>query len=283
MPGLVGVIGHGGSRESLTAAAVYHEAGVVQIVPTGTSRRLKDVGRWTFMLAPDDSAEGEFIAQFAVEQLGARRVSMFYVNDEYGVGLRDGVRAGVERRGGSVLVEFPVDERSEHASLVDAAYLRGAPDAVIVAARHVATGRIARRVRERSPGIPVIAGDGATPPDLLTREAGPAAAQLYVVAFWLAAPADSHAQAWARRFQQLSGRRPSSSQVMAYDAVMLLAHAVAAVGSEPRVIRDYLLTLGRDAPPYRGVTGDITFREGRPLRLFMARLRDGEFVPATGS
>ncbi len=281
-PGLVGVVGHGGSRESLTAAGVYDDAGVVQIVPTGTSRRLRDAGDWTFMLAPDDSSEGEFIAAFLVDRLRVRRVALFYVNDDYGVGLRDGVRAGLVRRGGSVVVESPVDEHVDHATLVDAAFLRATPEAVVVAARHVATGRIARRVRQRWPDLPVVAGDGAAPPGHLFREAGPAAESLYVVAFWLADAPDSASRAFVERFQRVAGSRPSSSQAMAYDGAMLLAWAAHEAGPRAGAVRDYLLSLGAARPAYRGVTGDITFLPGRPPRLFMARLRDGEFVPMAG-
>ena len=63
------------------------------------------VGPWTFMLAPDDSAEGAFMAAFAAERLGAQRVSIFFVNDEYGAGLRDGVRAELQQRRVTVLDE----------------------------------------------------------------------------------------------------------------------------------------------------------------------------------
>src|SRR5207245_5907500 len=74
--GRVGVVGHGSSRRSLVASSVYNEAGIPQITPTSTSRLLHAVGPWTFMLAPDDSAEGAFMAAFAAERLGARRVSI---------------------------------------------------------------------------------------------------------------------------------------------------------------------------------------------------------------
>src|SRR5437899_8805507 len=44
LPGIVGVVGPGGSREALESAPVYREAHVPLIVPTATSRLLRDAG-----------------------------------------------------------------------------------------------------------------------------------------------------------------------------------------------------------------------------------------------
>jgi ABC-type branched-subunit amino acid transport system substrate-binding protein len=124
MPGVVGVVGHGGSRASLAAAPVYNEAGIVQITPISTSRLLKSAGPWTFNLAPDDSVEGGFMGAFVADRLGAGRVTVYYVNDEYGAGLRDGVVAELERRGVAVVDRVPMDLTSDFPTLVAASLKR---------------------------------------------------------------------------------------------------------------------------------------------------------------
>jgi branched-chain amino acid transport system substrate-binding protein len=279
IPGLVGVVGHGGSRESLIGAAAYNAAGVVQVVPTGTSRRLGDAGRWTFRLAPDDSVQGAFIARHAVERLGRRRALLFYVNDLYGVGLRDGVRSGLDAAGGTLLDAIPIEVESDHATLVQAGFLRVDPDVVIVATRSASAGRIARRVQEIAPGTPVIAGDGAYPPSTLADAAGPAAAAVHVVVFWVPDPGDATAGPLIERWERDFGVPLSSSEAMAYDAAMLLAEAIRHAGPRPEQVRRYLVSLGAGRPPYRGVTGAIAFHPDRARTLRMARIEDGAFVP----
>jgi branched-chain amino acid transport system substrate-binding protein len=132
---LVGVVGHGGSRGSLAAAPVYNDAKIVHIVPTGTSRLLARAGPWTFPLPPNDSIEGAFIAAFVRDVLRARTVVIFYVSDEYGVGLRDGVRAALAGSPVSVRREQRYDLESDLGSLLQAAVQGGAPDVVLVAGR----------------------------------------------------------------------------------------------------------------------------------------------------
>ena len=136
------------------------------------------VGPWTFMLAPDDSAEGAFMAAFAAERLGAQRVSIFFVNDEYGAGLRDGVRAELQQRRVTVLDEVGFGTESDYAALVGASLRRGRPDVIIIAGR--------------------------------------AADSIYVVAFWLPDAPDSLSRAFVERFRRIAGRVPQSSDAMSH-------------------------------------------------------------------
>jgi branched-chain amino acid transport system substrate-binding protein len=275
VPGIVGVVGHAGSRGSLAGAPVYNEAGVVHVVPTSTSRLLQRAGRWTFPLAPDDSVEGAFIAEFVTTSLGARRVSIFFANDEYGQGLRAGVRAHLASVGATILDEVPFAASSEVDLLVDASLKRGAPEVVVSAGRWGETGTLARLMRARVPGVRVVAGDGAMYLPNLADAAGPAVDALYVVDFWVLNPADSLHVAFVDRFRRVTGRLPLGPQAMSHDAILLLAHAVREVGSHPDAVRRYLASLGGERPPYAGVTGPIAFGPGRRANLVMTRLVNG--------
>jgi branched-chain amino acid transport system substrate-binding protein len=281
-PNLVAVVGHGGSRGSLAAAPIYAAAGIPQIVPTGTSRLLRQAGPWAFLLAPDDSTEGALIGRFTAERLGARRVLLFFTNDEYGVGLRDGVLAELAARDIVVLDKVGVDPSSDIPTLFEASLRRGIPDVIVVAGRHTETGRVARAAFGRVPRLRVVAGDGALLLPALADLAGPAADSIYVVAFWLADAPDSMSRAFIERYRRVAGHDPSPDDPMNHDALMLLAHAVRTVGPDRAAVRGYLESLGGTRPPYRGITGDITFRRARTLPLVMARLRGGRVVSVGG-
>jgi len=282
IPDLVGIVGHGGSRGSLAAAPIYAAAGIPQIVPTGTSRLLAQAGPWTFVLPPNDSVEGALIGRFTAERFGVRRVALFFTNDEYGVGLRDGVVAELAQRGVVVLSQVGVDPKSDIPTLVAATLRREAPDAFIMAARNVETGRVARAAYGRVPHLRVVAGDGAVQLPSLVELAGPAADSIYVVAFWLPDVPDSMSRAFVARFRRITGRDPTPDDAMNHDALMLMAEGVRAVGPDRAALRRYLETLGQSRPPYHGVTGEITFLAGSSPRLVMARLRDGRLERVDG-
>jgi branched-chain amino acid transport system substrate-binding protein len=279
---LVGVVGHSGSRASLAAAPVYNEAHVVQVVPTGTSRLLARAGPWTLAIPPNDSVEGAFIARFVKERLQARTAGIFYVNDEYGIGLRDGLLAALGPSGVRVQSEVRYDLVSNLSVLVDAAVAGGAPDVLIVAGRTAQTAVIARRLHDLRLPTRVVAGDGSHAPPQLIGGAGPAAEGIYVVAFWLpGAPGDTAGARFVREVQRRLSREPGASDVMVYEGVRLLAAAVAEVGDHPDRVLAYLKELGRSRPRYRGITGEIGFGEGAgPPRFTMGVVRGATIVPA---
>jgi branched-chain amino acid transport system substrate-binding protein len=274
-PNMVGVVGHSGSRASLAAAPVYNDAGIVQITPNSTSRLLANAGPWTFNLAPDDSVEGAFIGDFVAGRLQAGRATIYYENDEYGTGLRDGVVATLEQHGVQVVDRVSVDRTSDFRTLVAASLKRGVPDVVVVAGRLQETGTVARLMREHGFPRAVVGGDGALVLPELPAYAGPAADSIYVVAFWLSDAPDLLSRAFVQRFRRVTGQTPESADAMSHDALLLLADAIRRVGPRPEAVRRYLNALGKSEPAYVGVTGPITFqRDARP-RLLMARLSGG--------
>ena len=276
VPDLIAVVGHGGSRGTLAAAPVYNRAQIPQLVPIGTSRFLKHAGPWTFMLATDDSTEGAFIGEFAVNRLGARRVSIFFENDEYGTGLRDGVTAELHGRGVPVGSMVAVDPASDVPTLVEGSLLHGIPDVVISAARWQATGRIAQTMRAHVPGVQIIAGDGAFEMRPLVDTFGTDADSIYIVAFWLPDAPGPESRAFVARFERVTGREAFSADAMSHDALMLLADAIRTVGPSRNAVRRYLLELGSERPAYEGVTGRISFGPHRQPPLIMTQVRDGK-------
>ena len=70
---------------------------------------------------------------------------------------------------------------------------------------------------------------------------------------------------------------PDGNAALAYDATMLLAHAIDEVGTDRAKIRDYLASLN-ESNGYRGVTGLIAFRpDGDPVNkgIVITRVHEG--------
>ncbi len=271
-PGLVAVVGHGGSRGSLATAPIYNEAGVVQIVPTGTSRLLQSAGDWTLTLAPNDSVEAEFMARFIRERFGPARVTLFYESDEYGRGLHQALAAALAPRGATLVTAVPYSIRNDMDAVVRLAARRGQPDIVIIAGRTPEAASLARASRRAFGPRPIVCADGVEIGDELRALAGPAFDDIYGVAFWHPGRPDSVSTAFVRRFERLNRSAPRGAHAMRHDALMVAARAVSEVGPDPAAVRAWLLSLGRDRPAYHGVTGEVMFggRTG-PLVIVSAR------------
>jgi branched-chain amino acid transport system substrate-binding protein len=279
LPGVVAAVGPQSSRATLLVAPIYAEAGIPLISATATSHRLHDLGSWVFQLAPDDEAEGSFIATFVLDRLAARRVTIFYLDaDEYGLGLRDGLVQALRGRGVAPVDEVGIIESTDVRRRVGESLRRATPQVVVVAARAPEAVAIARAVHERLPRARVVAGDGVPLNTAFIRSAGAAVSAVYAVAWWHPDLPDTLARAFAAGYEQASGGPPSPAEAMFYDAVMVAARAVHDVGPRRDAVRRYLGELGISRPPYRGVTGPISFAPGRPVNLLMTHVVNGAVV-----
>jgi branched-chain amino acid transport system substrate-binding protein len=284
-PSVVGVVGHPGSRDALLGATIYNRRGVPNVVPNATSSRLATSGPWTFLLVPNDSVEGEFIAHYALDSLRASRVGILYLGDEYGMGLRDGVRAGLHRRGVNVVdaamipTEPCFSSRSIalFESIVRAALRRGSPDVVVVTAGNSNGWCVADLIHATSPGTWVVFGDGMDGarrlpeprrgvPDMPLRVV---ASRIRGVEFWEPGT-DSLNLEFADRMRRALHRAPDASEALQYDAYMLLTAAIREAGPSRDAVRKWLESLGRSREPWQGVTGPIAFNRPRSEILRMS-------------
>ncbi|HTL05413.1 MAG TPA: ABC transporter substrate-binding protein [Gemmatimonadales bacterium] len=268
---LIGVVGHAGSRDALLASVVYNRAGVPQLVPNATSRRLSTAGRWTFPLVPHDGVEGAALVSYALDTLRLRRVTVMYLGDEYGSGLRDGVEAALRARG-----QAPVDQvmvpsapcatprDTLQTSLITRASLhRARPEVVILA---VATGSaicLTRLIEAASPGLWYLGADGVDPSEpQLQRLPGAIRERFRTVVFWRPG-ADSATRRFLRRAHRILGRDPSAAEALSYDGFVMLAAAAQATDGSREAVRRWLEELGRARPPWPGITGPVQFAEPR--------------------
>lgn len=274
IPGLVAVVGHRDSRSTLVVGPVYRDAGVPLVVPNATSRAIEKLGPLVFMMAADVGEEGAYLARVAVGGLHAHRVTIFHLTDEFGMGLDRSLRSALDSSGVSILddMEYGVTRLScphDFEPLVDASLLGGRPDVVILGSRTPDAACVVRLFAERSSSIRFLAGDGVEAGDGFARRIGAAAAaRMWIVQFW-SPDEDSVSRAFSERFQRVTGHVPDQGSALRWDGVRVVAQAVREVGPDRKKVVAYLRALGHGRPPYRGVTGNISFGPGAPRPLIV--------------
>lgn len=108
------ILGLLGTAIVAAAKDVAIGAGVPLVAPFGNARIFTREPRermhGVFVINTDYPPEGEFLASHAIRQLRARKLAVFYQNDEYGKGGLDGVRKAVASVGGAQLAgEVPYE------------------------------------------------------------------------------------------------------------------------------------------------------------------------------
>src|SRR2546423_5646168 len=76
------------SSDVLAVAPIANEKNVPLISPGASSPEITNAGDFVFRNWPSDALQGEEAAKLAFNQLGWHKVGIFYINNEYGKGLR---------------------------------------------------------------------------------------------------------------------------------------------------------------------------------------------------
>ena len=270
-PAVLAVIGHLSSGAMLAAARVY-DGNLAALATTASDPALTGISSWTFRVISSDSANGVELAR-GVSALGLRRVAILYENDGYGRGLSASFRAAYK---GEVISNDPIGADLTNAEPYVAYLKRTAPDAVLVAGTDQSGLVILREARRQQLKTQFVGGDGWTPvvDDTVASEGALIGAPFTVE--------DQRPE--ARKFVEAFRARfkidPDGNAALGYDATLVLAGAIAAVGSDRTAIRDWMHGLN-EATAVAGATGPIRFRpDGDPVGrgIVLTRARRGRLV-----
>jgi branched-chain amino acid transport system substrate-binding protein len=258
--GVIAVVGDVYSGTTLAAAPVYNSAQVIQISPSSSSPLLSGAGPWTFRTCPSDLQHGAVLARFAAEQLGLRRATVLYLNDEYGRGLRQTFALEFSRVGGMVEEMDPyLGSRPDVGTYLDRLARRGTSDFIFLGRNRGEAEETLRAARAHGVRLPLFGGDGLEG----LEEAGPLAEGSYVSSGYLASIDTPRNREFVAAYRREHPRAPLPHQPAAatYDIMYLLRNAIAKAGTNPQHLRDAISANGGADPPFEGVTGAIAFDE----------------------
>lgn len=113
-PQVVAVIGPICSGATVAASDVYEDARIVMVSPSATavavtSRGLTVINR----VAPLDSKQGAWDANYIYKILGVRKIACLHDNDTYGLGLAEAVRDNFVALGGEVVAFEGIDVEAQ--------------------------------------------------------------------------------------------------------------------------------------------------------------------------
>lgn len=279
------VIGSYSSTCTEPASAIYNDNEILQITPSSTATRLSQKGYpMFFRVCFLDERQGEFIARFAIQKLGARRLAILHDNSTYAHGLADVVRNAAIDQGAEVVFFDAINPEDKDYSPV-LTNIRGAdPQALVFTGYHPQGGLLINQAEALGCDFPFIGGNACNNPELVQIAGVKAAAGAYFVTEPL--PGDlpyPEAQEFARNFEKRYGEPPSSVWwAMAADACNVIVAGIKAVGQpDPKAVARYL---HEEFANYPGITGPIEGfdehgdRKGTVYLAYQVQ-EDGSFKP----
>jgi branched-chain amino acid transport system substrate-binding protein len=280
----VAVVGHLFSGPTLAAAPIYNSGTdpLVEISPSSSAPEVSDAGPFTFRLCPSDLAHGDALARWMSERLELKQGAIFYLDDDYGRGIRQAFTEQFRRRGGVLVALEPyLGSAPDVAPQLDRLARLARPEFLFVAGNRDEAETILRGARARGISVPLAGGDGLEG----LEDAGLLAEGSYVSAAYHPALNSkvnrTFIAAWGKEHPDAG--QPNQPAAATYDAIHLLARVIQEAGPKREAIRTALAAVGRTSAAFEGVAGRIAFDSlgdvtERPV--FITVIRDGQALLA---
>ncbi len=265
------------SSVALAYIPIITKEKLIFISSGASSPKLTGASKCFFRTWPSDIAEALAMAKYARAKLGISSVSCLYINNDYGIGLVEPFSKEFTSLGGRILGKESFEQNATDMRAQLTKIKQQNPETIYLAGNPREMARCITQAREL--GIPARFLSISTLNDkevftLVKKE--DIEGTVITDASFDPNSTRPEAQAFVKAFREKFKKEPGILANTAYDALMILAHAVAAMGTNADAIADYLHSM----KTYPGVAGPISFTQGgdvnRPIRISTAK--DGKFA-----
>ena len=281
---ILAVVGHFNSSCSLAGKPIYKRAGIVELSPGSTNVRVCEGSEWTFRNLYRDDFQGAFVARYIKNVLGdIQKIAIFFDNDDYGRGLKDGFTDVAEELGLEIIAAEAYDRDNTDFKAQLTSIKAKNPDLIFISGLYSQAGLIVSQAREAGITAQLFGADGVDSPDFLTI-AGDAAEGTYVSTPFVFELGGPEAQSMAVAFEEMHGVAPDTWAALTYDAVGMIVESIEKGGENRKAIRDHLASINSPEKGYNGITGLTYFDDNGDCTkpAYVKIVKNGQFVPAEG-
>jgi len=269
------IIGPAASSNFMAAAPVAQESKVVMLSAQGAAPALTKAGEYIFRVFPSDVLQGKGISDLCL-QLKYMEVPIMYVNNDWGLGLKNVFVENFKKAGGKVTDEIPYDEKKTDYRTELIRATKGNPKAVVNLTYIVEGSVMFKQAYEMGINTQWICGSAAKAPKLV--ELAGKAVEGIIGTY----PVFSQETKEYQAFRSLWMKKYGDAKIPIfgeynYDMVHLIARAIDRGGYTSDGIRKALFEAAKG---YRGVTGDKTFDQDRGVgsEYGVWTVKDGQIV-----
>jgi branched-chain amino acid transport system substrate-binding protein len=278
---VVAIIGEVISSDTLAGGPIAERAKIPNISPTATNPLVTQNRQYAFRACFEDGLQGRVAARFAWENLKARRVALLIDQaQDYCVGLANFFQQEFQRRGGQVVSTSYIQTGDQDFSAQISALKGAKPDLIYAPNYYAEDALLAKQVQDLGLKIPILTGDGAQVPELLTI-GGPAVDGMYFTAHFHREGATTElGRQFMQAYESARQKQLDAFAALGGDSYFLLAAALNRAGSPDGGKVAQALAATQD---FAGVTGTITMGpDHNPSKgVTVIKVEKGQFVYQT--
>lgn len=274
---IVALVGDVTTQPTQAVAQQAAKDGIPMITASASALAVTTPGKNIFRACFTDPAQGEILASYAYEEMGAKTAAVIYDNgSDYSVGLMETFESKAKELGLEIVAKeaYNTGDKDFKAQLTN---IKAAnPDIVFIPDYYETVALIAVQAKDVGLTCPKIGADGwegvlgkldASNVDALEG--------CYYSSQFTKESTDEAMQNFYKNYTEKYGEEPTMFAALGYDAMGMMAQAIGEAGTtDSAEIVDAMTNI-----QYQGVTGSITFDENRnPTKtVFMISIEGGEY------
>ncbi|MET3194764.1 branched-chain amino acid ABC transporter substrate-binding protein [Bacillus sp. OAE603] len=158
---ILGVVGHLNSGVAIPASVKYEKDHLVMVSPSNTANEVTDRGLSVVnRICARDDFQGPAGAEFAVNELKAKKIFIIQDKTAYGTGLANEFKAAAEKLGAEILGEEGISVGDKDFNGVLNNVKAKNPDLVFFGGLYAEGGILLKQARDKELNMPFMGGDG---------------------------------------------------------------------------------------------------------------------------
>jgi len=260
------------SSATLAVAPIAEQNAILLLSPASTNPTISDAGDYIFRVIPSDALQGKVGAELVYNQ-GMRNGAVIYLNNDYGVGLKNVFVDTFTALDGNIVAEEAYEVGAADFKTQITKIKQKDPSFVYIVALPGEGGQLLKQLRELQIAVPLFGAEGIKDPSVI--EVAGNAAEGLIITF----PQQTNSperKTFFSAYKKLHGAEPGTFAPEGYDTFNIIAMAYEINGGSRTKMKDALYAI-KDFP---GTSGIITFdAKGDVNKPYVALVvKNGEFV-----
>lgn len=266
------IIGPLTSSSVLAAAPVAEANHVVLLSPCASSPKITHAGDYIFRNWPSDDFEGGAMAEFLANQLHVKTVVVAFMNNAYGLGLKDVFIRRAKELGLKILDVLSFEQGATDLRAQAARIAELKPDVVYAPGHGKEVATLIRQCREIGVKSIFASSVAFESPDVFTVAGSAADGTYYTAPAFNPDSKESVVKKFCEAYETRFHAKPEVFAAHAYDAVKILATALENAGGDIGKLKNALYEI-HDFP---GVAGNTTFdKNGDVIQPVAVKVAEG--------
>jgi branched-chain amino acid transport system substrate-binding protein len=270
------------SSATLALVPVHTRAEIINLNSCSSSKLITDPiqgqpNKWIFRTQYRSDRTAAFVADFALKELGAKKIGVMNDTNEYGRAAAEGALEALKAKGQPAAAHQPYNSGDKTFSAQILKFKETGVDAIAFFGYYQEAALILKQAKQLGLNVQMVSTDVLHTP-VFVELAGADANGVLVTTAFTKDSTDSRAVQFSEAYLKRFGKDATGQSAMGYDAVYLMKWAYEKAGTRDKnKVRDALAGVSG----FVGVTGATQFNErGDDMRPFLVTvISGGKWIP----